>query len=101
MEVVVEVRAGGNNPVHETGLHQRDDGGAAQTGGGECAGESEADRAILGEHLFREQAAGLAEAGGVVGLEGGVDEVGDFHAFFDGCGQEAGKLLVERGHGKK
>ena len=100
VEIVVEVRAGGNDPVHETGLHQGDDGGGAETGGGQRAGERQADGAFVGEHLVREEAAGFPEAGGVVGLEGGVDQVGDSGVFFDRRGQEAGELFVERGHGK-
>ena len=97
VEVVVEVRAGGDDPVHETGLHQRDDGGGAESGGGQRAGERQADGAVLGEHLVGVQAAGFPEAGGVVGLEGGVDQVGDADTFFDGRGQQAGELFIKHG----
>ncbi len=39
MEVMIEVCARGDDPVHEPCLHQGDDGGAAEASGGQSAGE--------------------------------------------------------------
>ena len=63
VEVVVEVRAGGDDPVHEARFHQRDDGGGAEAGGGQRAGERQADGAVVGEHLVDVKSGRLRRGG--------------------------------------
>ena len=79
MEIVVQIGAGGDDPIDEARLEQRDNGGAAEAGGCKRAGERQADGAVIREHLTAEEPAGLTQAGGVVGLEGAVDEIGHPH----------------------
>ena len=57
VEVVVEVRAGGDDPVDEAGLDQRDDARSSPAGGRQRAGEAHADGHVGLEHLLREQPA--------------------------------------------
>ena len=74
--VVVEVGAGGDDPVHEPGLDQRDQAAHAQPGGGQSPGERQADRAIGLEQLAGEDLADLAQPAGVVAQERVIDQVG-------------------------
>ena len=75
VQVVVEIGAGADDEVDEAAFHQRDDA-AAEAGGRERAGDGEADGGVvrLRQHLVAEDAARLAEAGGVEGLEAFVDQ---------------------------
>ena len=59
VHVVVEVGAGGDDPIHEAGLDERDDAGAAHAGGRERAREAHADGDVGAEHLLGEELAGL------------------------------------------
>ena len=76
MRVVIEVRARGDDPVHESRLDERDERRHAESRRREGAGEGEADGDVGLEHLRREQLAGFAESCSVVRLEGAVDQVG-------------------------
>ncbi len=53
---------------------------------------------FAGDHLLREKPARLGEPAAVVGLEGGVDQVGGFHPFADRFRQQARELFVQRTH---
>jgi hypothetical protein len=87
--VVVEVRAGGDDPVDEAGLDERDDAGDADAGGGEGAGQGHADRDAVADHLLGEEAAGVAQAAAVVGEEMAVDQFLDGESGGDGVGEDA------------
>ena len=76
VHVVIQIRAGGNDPVHETRLDQRDDAGAAEAGRRQRAGDAHADGHIGVEHAVGEKLAGFLEPRGVVGEENLVDDVG-------------------------
>jgi hypothetical protein len=75
VEVVVEVRAGADDEVDEPALHQLDHR-AAEARRGQRAGHREGDRGVVigRQHLVAEDAAGLAQPGGVEGLEAFIDE---------------------------
>ena len=96
VQVVVEVRAGGDDPVHEAGLDQRHDGGAAQAGRRERAREAHADGDVRLQHLLGEELAAFLEPRAVVGEEGVVDEVGELLLAGEVLGQDAlaGQVLV-------
>ena len=98
MEIVVEIRAGRDDPVDKARVHQRHDRGFAQPRRRQRAGERHADRPLAGDHLLREEPARLREPAAVVGLEGGVDEVGDVDPFLHGAREQPWKLFVERAH---
>ena len=87
--VVVEVRTGGDDPVHEAGFHERDEAALAEARGGERAGERQADEAVAGEHFLREELRGLAQAAAVVGEHRLVDEIGGGDVLADAEGVEA------------
>ena len=53
MRVVVEVRAGGDDPVDEARLDERDDRRHAESRRRERAGERQADGDVVLEHLSR------------------------------------------------
>ena len=89
MDVVVEVGAGGDDPVDEARFDEGDEAGFAEAGGHEGAREADPDQTVAGQHLLREQFAALAETGGVVGLEGVGDELGCAGAPGGGPGVEA------------
>ena len=95
VEVVVKIRAGRDDPVHKTGLHQRHDRRRSEPGRGERPGERHADRPVFGEHFFGEKAAALREARAVVGLECAVDQIAHAHVFRDRFRQQAGKFFVQ------
>src|SRR5262249_46209118 len=76
VRVVVEVRAGRDDPVDEPGLDQRDEAAHAEAGRRERSAERQPDRAVAGEHLAGEELAALAEPAGVVREERGVEQVG-------------------------
>ena len=100
MHVVVKICARGNDPVHESSLHERDDRGFSQARRSERAGERHADDAIADEHFAGEKAARFGEAAAVVGLVGGVDEIGHARAFADRLGEEARELFVQGSHAR-
>ena len=91
MDVVVEVGAGGDDPVDESRFDEGDETGDAEAGGHERAGKADADESVAGQHFLGEQFAAFAKAGGVVGLEGIGDELGGAGAFRGGPGVEARK----------
>jgi|GEM_PF-4133181 len=98
---MVEIRARGDDPVDESRLDERDERRHAKAGGGERAGEREADGDIGLEHFVGEELRGFAEAGGVVGEEGAFDEVDDglgavYAARVDALAAEEPALLVRR-----
>src|SRR5450759_160798 len=76
MRVVIEIRAGRDDPVDESGLDERNQRGHAKARRRERAAERHADRHVWGEHLPGEQLAGLPEARAVIGEEGPVDQIG-------------------------
>ena len=78
VQVVVEVRAGADHEIDETAVHQLDDA-AAQPGGGQCAGQREADGRVVGriQHPVREDVACFRQPPGVERLEPFVDQRAD------------------------
>ena len=70
VEIVIEIRAGADDEVHQPALHQLDDA-AAKACGRQRAGDRQADGRVVRrrQHLVGEDAARLAEPGGVEGLE--------------------------------
>ena len=90
VHVVVEVRAGGHDPVHEASLDQGNYGGAAQTRRSQRSCQAHAHRdPVVGQHFFRKQAAAFAQAAGVVGEKGCVDEIRQALLARDRLGQNA------------
>ena len=89
VHVVVENRAGGDDPVDEAGLDERNDGGAAQAGRRQRAGEAHADGDIGLQHLLGEKLAAFLETRAVVGQKGVVDEVGELLLAGEILGQDA------------
>ena len=73
--VVIEVGPGADDPVDEAGLDQRHQARGAQPRRRQRPGQRQADHGVVGEHLGGEQAAGLAQAAGVVGQERLLDEL--------------------------
>ena len=53
MDVVVEIRPGGDDPVDKPGFDQRDQAGFSQTGRHQRAGEADADCAVARAAFFR------------------------------------------------
>ena len=76
MRVVIEIRAGRDDPVDEAALDERNERRHAESGRRERAGERHADRDVGLEHLLREQLARFAQTRRVVGEEGVVDQIG-------------------------
>ena len=75
MRVVVEVRAGRDDPVDEARLDERDERRHAEPRRRERAGERQADGDVGLEHLLREELARLAQPRRVVGEERPVDQI--------------------------
>ena len=75
VQVVVEVRAGADDEVHQAAFHQLDEA-AAKPGRRERPGDGEADGRVVGrvQHLVREDVAGLGQPRAVERLEPLVDE---------------------------
>ena len=92
VRVVVEVRARRDDPVDEARLDERDDRRHAQPRRRERAGEGEADRDVVVQHLLGEELAGLPEPRRVVGEEGSVDQVGGGLAAVDAAWRDAAAL---------
>jgi len=76
--------APGHDPVHETGLHERNERRVPEAGGSERAADSETDRHIGVQHLVRKNVAGFAKPSRVVGEEELVDKGIDPDAARDG-----------------
>ena len=81
VEVVIEVRARADDKVHEPTVHQLHDA-PAQARRRECAGHRQPDRGVVlrQQHLVREDAARLANPGGVEGLKTFLYEMTDLGA---------------------
>ncbi len=90
VQVVIEVGAGGDDPIDEAGLHQRDETRFAQAGRRERAGEAQADEAVAREHFVGQEFGGLAETAAVVSEEGAVDQIGGGNIFAHAGGIETG-----------
>ena len=73
--VVVEVGPRGNDPVHETCFHERDEGGGSKARRGQCTGKGQSDRDVIVENLLGEKLARLSEAAGVISVEAVVDQL--------------------------
>jgi hypothetical protein len=71
--VVVEVRSGADDPVEETGLHQRHQARHAQTCRGQRSGQRQADGHVGGQHFVGKETTGLAQPAGVVRQERFLD----------------------------
>ena len=69
MHVVIDVGPGGDDPVHEAGLHQRNERRVPESRGGERAADGEPHRYVRLQHLVREDVARLPKPGRVVGEE--------------------------------
>ena len=76
VRVVIEVRAGRDDPVDEARAHERDERRDAESRRRQRAGEREADGHVRLQHLPREELARLAQTPRVVGQESLVHEVG-------------------------
>ena len=81
VQVVIQVRAGADDEVHQPAIHHLDDA-AADAGRRHGAGNRQPDgRVFLGiEHFFGENPARLRQARGVERLKPLIDEVADFLA---------------------
>ena len=73
VRVVVEVRAGGDDPVDEAGFDERDQRGDSESRGRQRAGERQPDRDLRLQHLLGEELAGFAQPRGVVSEKRFVD----------------------------
>jgi hypothetical protein len=78
VQVVVEIRAGADDEVHETALHHRHHA-TAQPGGRHRPGHRQANRRLVlrRQHLVHEDAAGFTQPAGVERLKAVVDEIAD------------------------
>ena len=81
VQVVIEVRAGGDDEVDQPALHHLDDA-AAEAGRRQRAGDRQPDRRVVlrRQHLVGEDLARLAEPRGVERLESLVDQLPDLGA---------------------
>ena len=77
MRIVVQIRAGRNDPVDKPGTHQWNDCGHAEAGRSHRTGKAHADSDIVRQHAFGEELAGFAKARGIVGVEGLIDQIGN------------------------
>src|SRR5271157_4554235 len=75
VSVVVQIRSGGDDPVHESRLDQRNQAAHAQTGGGQGSRDRQADRAIRLEKPASEDLADLTQPPRVVAYKRVVDQV--------------------------
>src|SRR5205823_929932 len=87
--VVIEIRPGGDDPVDESRLDERDDARHPQPGRCQRPAQTDADRHVLREHALAEQLGRLAQPRPVVGEKGAVDELGDGRAGRDGVRVDA------------
>ena len=69
MQVVIHIRAGGGDPVHETVVHQRNDGGRSQAGRGQGPGQAQTHGHILLGIFVPQQMAGRPQPAAVVGVQ--------------------------------
>src|SRR5262245_15134500 len=69
MRVVIKIGAGGDDPVDEAGLDQRNDRRNAETRGRQSAGQSQADGDVVIEHALGEELSAFTQPRGVVGLK--------------------------------
>jgi hypothetical protein len=76
VHVVIQIRARGDDPVHESGLDGRHNAGTAHARWRQRAGEAHADGHVGREHAVREKLAAFFEARAVVGEKGFVHRVG-------------------------
>ena len=81
VQVVVQVRAGADDEIHQPALHEFHEA-AAEARRGEGAGDRQPDRRVVlrQEHLVREDPAGFTQPGGVEGLKALVDQLPDVGA---------------------
>ena len=77
MGVVIEIRARADNPINETRLEQRDQTRDAKPCGRQGATKRKTHRRVVRKDFRGEQAAGFAQAAGVVRKKGFVDELRD------------------------
>ena len=73
--VVIEIRPGGDDPVDESRLDERDDARHPQPGRCQRPAQTDADRHVLREHALAEQLGRLAQPCPVVSEESAVDEL--------------------------
>ena len=78
VRVVIKVCAGGDYPVDEAGLDQRNQSGHTQARGRQSAGQGYADSNIRLQHFLREEPTRFAQAGSVIGQESTVNQVSEF-----------------------
>ena len=83
MQIVIKIRARGNNPVHEAGLHQRNQTGFSQAGRSQRAGQAHADEAVVRQHFFREQLGRFAKTSAVVSQKRLIDQISSGNVFAD------------------
>ena len=83
VQIVIKIRAGGDDPVHEAGFHERNEADFPKARRRERAGEAHADEAVVRQHLFGEQLRRFAQAPAVVSEKGLVDQVGGGNVFAD------------------
>jgi hypothetical protein len=76
MRVVIQIRAGRDDPVDESALDERNERRHAESGRRERAGQGHPDRDIRLEHFFREQATRLTQSRRIVGKKRVVDQIG-------------------------
>jgi hypothetical protein len=81
VQVVIQVRAGADDEIHQPAFHQFNDA-AAEARRRERAGDRQPDRGVVlrQKHLVRENPAGLTQPGCVEGLKPFVDQVPDVGA---------------------
>ncbi len=97
VRVVVEIRAGRNDPVDESSFYERNERRHSQPRRSERAGDREPDRDIGFEHLAGEELASLAKSRGVVGEVRSVDQLGDCFLAIDAARIDA--LSLEKAAG--
>ncbi len=101
MEVVIEIGAGADHEVDQPAVHQLDDA-AAEPGGGERAGDGQADGGVAfrGQHLVGVDVAGFGEAPGVERLEAPLDQLrGPRRSLSAGSSESACPGENDRGRG--
>ena len=96
VQIVVEIRAGGDDPIHKLRLSSGGTIADAPSPAGVSAPVRDMPTVPFFASIFpAEQAAAFREPGAIIGLECAVDEIGGGAVFFDRAGQEAGKFFVQ------
>src|SRR6185436_12170936 len=99
--VVVEIRAGREDPIDESRLHQRNDRAHAESGGRQRTCDRKRHGHVIVEHALDQESRALTQPRAVVGEKGLIDQIGRRFLAGDRLGIDAGsgKMAMRlRGH---